>query len=176
MCWEKVSPPHWERVYTIWWAGPEGGAFNLENYSLCSFFCLEEPEKRRLNVSKRKKWIQAATNIWYWTFLSITIFLFYLVLYGVIADDGMYIEKSSCLRQCSEWEGELSPAHIYSLFAQGDKVNFEFFSVWIEKNYQVNTGRIGKPWHRVNKIYFSFFTYVYCSLFSVILHCPQDCL
>ena len=72
--------------------------------------------------------------------LDLILVLYYiLVLYGVIADDGMYIEKSSCLRQCSEWEGELSPAHIYSLFSQGDKVNFETFSIWIEKNYQVTS-------------------------------------
>jgi len=57
-------------------------------------------------------------------------------LYGVIANDGMHIEKGECLRQCAEWEGELSSAHISSLFAQGDKVNFETFNTWIEKNYE----------------------------------------
>ena len=59
------------------------------------------------------------------------------VLYGVIANDGMYIEYSECIRQCADWEGELTPAHISSLFAQGDRVNFQTFSTWIEKNYEV---------------------------------------
>ena len=55
----------------------------------------------------------------------------------MIANDGMCIEKGECLRQCGEWE--LSPAHISSLFATGDKVNFETFSAWIEKNYEVRS-------------------------------------
>ena len=59
----------------------------------------------------------------------------------MIANDGMHIEKGECLRQCAEWEGELSHAHISSLFAQGDKVNFETFNTWIEKNYEVRIVR-----------------------------------
>ena len=66
-------------------------------------------------------------------------------MYGVLANDGMCIEKGDCLRECLEWEGH---DHINSLFSESDKVQFAYFSAWIEKNYEVLTSSQG-----LNQIY-----------------------
>ena len=53
----------------------------------------------------------------------------------IASDTGLYIEKGECLRLCAEWEG--NAASVASLFAGTDKVNFETFAAWLDKNYEV---------------------------------------
>jgi len=64
------------------------------------------------------------------------------LLFGVLSTDGQCIEYTDCVRFCGEWEGEISSSQLSTLFISGNKVNFEHFSHWIEKN--VENLEIGK--------------------------------
>jgi hypothetical protein len=61
------------------------------------------------------------------------------VLYGVLAGEGgAYIERAECLRHCAEWEERMEPALLAAtLFPDTDRVTFQMFTAWIEKNHQV---------------------------------------
>ena len=59
-----------------------------------------------------------------------------LVLFGVLSADGNCIEYTDCIRYCGDWEGEISASQLASLFSTGNKVTFEAFSQWIEKNVE----------------------------------------
>ena len=60
------------------------------------------------------------------------------MLFGVLSADGNSIEYTDCIRYCGDWEGEISASQLASLFSTGNKVTFEAFSQWIEKNVEVH--------------------------------------
>ena len=124
-CWGSPSPAAWPSRSSAW--REEGEEWPSESCWLSWSSSLAGPGRRSSNVSLTSSEASQTNPV-------------IAVVFGLLAGEtAASLERSEVSRFLLETDGPVLPTSLSLLFSDGDRVSFDQFSAWLEKNNEVGS-------------------------------------